>query len=223
MVDYQPTLFDIGPGNELVLDLACRMPTKKYPNGRTGTHAGYRAHQRANEVTCQPCRDYMAEYTRQRVSKDPEGMSAYRKQYYENNKEAELSRAKEYLRGWRKRNPEKQSGYLRKFKQNNREVVRAQIRKRRALRLSLPSEPYDMETVKEAHGTECYLCGTEVDTTVPHGLPASPQIDHVHPLSREGCPGDVLNNTAIVHAMCNASKGAKLVSELTLPFPPPAA
>lgn len=200
---------------------ACLKPSKKHPHGRTGTHAGYRAHQKAGEATCQACRDYMAEYTRHRVAKNPERFSTYRKQYYEKNKETELSRAKEYLRGWRKRNPEKGKEYDRKYKQSNKEAVRYHVRKRRAIRIALPSEPYDMATVEEAHGTVCYLCETEIDTTIPHGLPTSPQIDHVHPLAKEGCPGDILSNVRLTHARCNMSKGPRLASELDLPFAPP--
>lgn len=34
---------------------ACANPTKKYPEGRTGTIAGYKAHRAASEVACAPC------------------------------------------------------------------------------------------------------------------------------------------------------------------------
>lgn len=35
---------------------ACESPTAKYPNGRTGTHAGWMAHKSVKEKACEPCR-----------------------------------------------------------------------------------------------------------------------------------------------------------------------
>ena len=35
---------------------ACARPTKNYPEGRTGTGAGYQAHEKAGEEACAPCR-----------------------------------------------------------------------------------------------------------------------------------------------------------------------
>lgn len=35
--------------------MVCRTPTSRYPDGRTGTQAGYKAHRNANEVACDPC------------------------------------------------------------------------------------------------------------------------------------------------------------------------
>lgn len=35
---------------------ACARPTKKYPEGRTGTSAGYSAHRAQGEPACDPCR-----------------------------------------------------------------------------------------------------------------------------------------------------------------------
>jgi hypothetical protein len=34
---------------------ACAHPTRKYPEGRTGTTAGYQAHRDADETACRPC------------------------------------------------------------------------------------------------------------------------------------------------------------------------
>ncbi len=34
---------------------ACARPTKRYPEGRTGTTAGYQAHRDAGEAACRPC------------------------------------------------------------------------------------------------------------------------------------------------------------------------
>ena len=40
--------------------LACARPTKKHPDGRTGTTAGYLAHLKASEDACEPCKAAMA-------------------------------------------------------------------------------------------------------------------------------------------------------------------
>ena len=34
----------------------------------------------------------------------------------------------------------------------------------------------------------CHICGQLVDVTLPHGLPASPEVDEVIPWSRGGSP-----------------------------------
>jgi hypothetical protein len=47
---------------------ACAQPTRKYPEGRTGTGAGYQAHQKAREAICAPCREARnAEHAAQRT------------------------------------------------------------------------------------------------------------------------------------------------------------
>jgi hypothetical protein len=38
-------------------ETACARPTRKYPDGRTGTRAGYDAHKAAGETACRPCVD----------------------------------------------------------------------------------------------------------------------------------------------------------------------
>lgn len=38
--------------------------------------------------------------------------------------------------------------------------------------------------------THCWLCGAPVDKTLPHGLPASPEVDEIVPVSKGGSPFD---------------------------------
>lgn len=38
-------------------EMACARPTEKYPEGRTGTAAGYGAHKTAGQQACRPCTD----------------------------------------------------------------------------------------------------------------------------------------------------------------------
>jgi len=63
--------------------LACVKPTKKYPQGRTGTWAGYQAHKGVAEVRCDACR----EAARLEASKDPERRKQYRRAHYAANKD----------------------------------------------------------------------------------------------------------------------------------------
>lgn len=44
----------------------CEKPTRKYPEGRTGTAAGEKAHRDAKEKLCEPCRENQAKRSRDR-------------------------------------------------------------------------------------------------------------------------------------------------------------
>lgn len=49
--------------------MACVKPSKKYPNGRTGTRAGYMAHYYLKETACKDCvRGHAAEQAMKRVT-----------------------------------------------------------------------------------------------------------------------------------------------------------
>ena len=231
--------------------LACFTPTLQYPFGRTGTYAGYQAHYGKGEVPCGACletdrakgskyywnnREKISEYKKGYMAKTREKRSKKWKEYYAENREEILERERQFrsenremlAEYERKRYAENREDKLRKKREyalENPETVRSWIRKhrhrRRAAIRNLPADGYTQEDVTRTHGTVCYLCNTEVDITLPHGTPLSPEIDHVHPISRPGCPGDVLENAKWTHSACNLRKRAKLVSELALPFPPP--
>ncbi|KAA8831455.1 endonuclease [Bifidobacterium tissieri] len=55
--------------------------------------------------------------------------------------------------------------------------------------------------VKAAYDT-CHLCGRPVDKTLPAGLPGSPEVDEIIPVSRGGSPYD-FNNCYLAHRWCN--------------------
>lgn len=44
--------------------MKCKEPTKKYPNGRTGTVTGHAAHRNAGEESCTECYEAKREYYR---------------------------------------------------------------------------------------------------------------------------------------------------------------
>ena len=56
----------------------------------------------------------------------------------------------------------------------------------------------------------CHICGGHVDTTLPPGLPLSPEVDEIIPVSRGGDPLDP-HNVALAHRICNERRGAKLL------------
>lgn len=55
--------------------------------------------------------------------------------------------------------------------------------------------------------THCAICGDEVDTSLPHGLPESPEVDELLPVSRGGDPLD-RDNCRLTHRRCNRQRGA---------------
>lgn len=255
----------------------CQKPTKKYPNGRSGTQAGISAHKKAKEKLCEPCaelrrvshqeymrrnKDKKLEYDRRYREKHAAELKAKRKEYAEKNAEAirekdrkwyqeNKEKAQATRREYRKNNPEKVSATRAKWQQENVEYVKEQAakyrkenhdsiranakeyyrknlerwngysRKRRTLKASQPHEPYTREEVAELHGTVCYLCGGEVDMSLPWGNDRSPSMDHKWPLNVPGGPGDVLSNMWVTHAVCNIRKGDRMVEDLKLPFAEP--
>lgn len=53
---------------------------------------------------------------------------------------------------------------------------------------------------------DCYLCGEPIDYSLPAGLPGSPEMDDLIPVSKGGDPLDV-NNLKATHKACNISRG----------------
>lgn len=270
----------------------CEKPTKKYPNGRSGTSAGISAHKKAKEKLCEACAEFKREYARRYREKNKDKqreadrlyreknrdkkreadrryrekhkveLKARKKEYYNKNTEA----LREVSRKWHHANKEKASAYSREYRKNNSERISAAKakwreeniehvkeeaakwreqkrdflrsymktyyrensekwegfgRKRRALRASQPHEAYTREEVAELHGTVCYLCGGEVDMSLPWGNDRSPSMDHRWPLNVPGGPGDVLSNMWVTHAVCNVRKKDLMVEDLKLPFAEP--
>lgn len=48
----------------------------------------------------------------------------------------------------------------------------------------------------------CHLCGQWVDVRLPHGLPGSPEVDEVIPVTYGGSPFD-RRNCRLAHRYCN--------------------
>jgi hypothetical protein len=54
--------------------------------------------------------------------------------------------------------------------------------------------------------THCGICGHEVDKTLRHGLPGSPEIDEILPFSLGGSPVE-RSNCRLAHRLCNQKRG----------------
>lgn len=227
--------------------MECEKPTKKHPNGRTGTVAGRTAHRRAGEEACPLCSEaakaYSKDYNKDYYEKNKESFKDYyhsnrdrqregRKRRYRENRECELERQKDYYRAnrdqvaeraktYRELNRDRFRDWKAKYRRENRDKYRGYDRKRAALKRGLPSERYQEEDIARAHGRKCYLCEGEVEEGVDPGSSVSQHVDHVFPLSADGSPGDILANVRITHAICNIRKGDRMIEELSLPFDKP--
>lgn len=74
---------------------ACARPTKRFPQGRTGTTAGYQAHRDAKEPSCRPCIEaHSARCLARRRSLSDEEMARFREENAAAHKR------------WRERDPE---------------------------------------------------------------------------------------------------------------------
>ena len=64
---------------------ACARPSKKHPEGRTGTSAGYAAHRVAGEESCRPCLD--ANTAAQKIRRVRNGHDEKQRRRYAENRE----------------------------------------------------------------------------------------------------------------------------------------
>jgi hypothetical protein len=122
---------------------------------------------------------------------NPDRERNHRKSYYEKTAESQ----RESSREWRKNNPEKR---------------REQERRIRAMRASVPSEPYSTQEVLDKWGSDCHLCHKPIDLEAPRatfqtGWENGLQLDHVIPISSGG--PDILENVKPSHGKCNIGKG----------------
>ncbi len=60
-----------------------------------------------------------------------------------------------------------------------------------------------------AQGRPCWLCGQDIDPSLPRQHPWSFTVDHIQPLSRGGSARD-LDNLAPAHARCNSRRGSRV-------------
>jgi 5-methylcytosine-specific restriction endonuclease McrA len=121
-----------------------------------------------------------------------------------------LEARRAYKRARHKKNPEENREYNRKWRKANPDAKRESQRRRRAKK----SVPYKESAVLLIYGTDCWICGGEIDLKAPRNCRGDNwekglHIDHVIPIAKGG--EDTVFNVRPAHALCNVSKGAKLV------------
>lgn len=108
------------------------------------------------------------------------------------------------------RNPNAQKQRAARWLQANHDRHRMKEHRRRAQKVSTSTEGFTEADVRDAYGENCYLCGVEVDFLLRWPDRMSPSLDHVVPLVAGGT--HTLYNVAMVHLICNISKGSRLAS-----------
>jgi hypothetical protein len=109
------------------------------------------------------------------------------------------------------RNPEKANESSRKSRAKYPEKRRELVRKRRALKKSLPHERFYEKDVLARWGTNCHICNEPIDFDAPRrtgwaGWERGLQLDHVIPIKKGG--PDTLENVKPAHGICNLRKHA---------------
>ncbi len=136
-----------------------------------------------------------------------------KKMYYLKNRERIRKQQREYQQKNRERNARLQKG----FRKRHPDKAPAYTRFRRALMRGNKTEPYTLEDVLSKYGTNCHICGEEIDLDAPRfqgkpGWKRGLQIDHIVPISKGG--NDSIDNVRPAHGFCNLSKGnGRWVSE----------
>lgn len=199
-------------------------------DARCGTTAGYKAHRKRGETTCQTCRDAMAAYQRNRGQR-----ADYMRAYYQDNADRlrqqarawyrdNADRAAETTRRYRAAHPEQHREDNRRWRAENVEKARAssnEWRKRnlhkgreveRRRRAKMAGGAYSETDVLAAYGAICHLCGGAIDLSAPRrvgkaGWEAGLHVDHVLPIVAGG--PDSLENVRPAHGRCNVAKGGR--------------
>jgi len=191
-----------------------------------GTYAGYRKHHNHKTKPCAECLAACAEFSRKRYqatidrkkilarkrSSKPE-RKAYLKEYKQKNKEHLFKMSRAY----RETNRQKVTKQKKQWKIDNYEKTlhsnRKAIRARRARLKNNITIAYTESQVISTYGTNCNICGLEIDFLAPRqvgkrGWEKGLHIDHLLPIAKGG--SDTLNNVRPTHGLCNLKKSAKL-------------
>lgn len=158
-------------------------------------------------------KEVIKERSRIYAEKYAEQIKVRRKLRYQNKTEEYRVRNREYNR----KNPERNRLRAREWAKNNpelhRELKLKAGRKRRAIIKGSPASPYTESQVISTYGSNCHICGLEIDFSVPRqvgkqGWEKGLHIDHLIPISKGG--GDTLENVRPAHGRCNIDKGASI-------------
>lgn len=143
---------------------------------------------------------------------------AYERLYRERRKESDgnlREYQKEYHRVYAMNHPEVMKERSKTNYEKGKERYYANERRRRALEASVYSEKYTTADVINRWGTDCHLCGKQIDLDAPkiihqgEGWQTGLHLDHVVPIAYGG--PDILENVKPAHALCNLSRARQRV------------
>ena len=145
-------------------------------------------HPKSKDGHLNQCKSCKIAYQKTRPTRSKE----YRRNYYQDNKE-------KWKESWW-RNRDKNLKRARVWKQNNSDLVRANNRKRRALKQNLEENftPEDEAIILTLFSNRCFRCGSTDELTM----------DHHYPLSSNNALE--LDNAVVLCQSCNSKKHKKL-------------
>ena len=170
------------------------------------------------------CKKCDANHSVESFAKDrtkPDGLQAYCKKSnneYQAGYRVKNPQKREYLAEYRKRNPDRYKKWAKRTDRNGqRRTPEGRIkrqednRRRRALKLKLPSEKYTRNDIEQRDGSVSWVTGETSDTTDTKAV----HVDHLIPLAYyiPGHPGDVLDNVAFCEADRNIGRNYRLTSQ----------
>jgi hypothetical protein len=127
--------------------MVCETPTNAYPDGRTGTKAGYLAHWKVQEQACEPCREANSAYYH---TEKP----AQREQRREANREAALR--------YRQSDPERNAAIRLQQRRRSREWIRS-LKEKPCADCGIPYPFYVMQ-FDHVRGEKLFNIGTRGPT-----------------------------------------------------------
>jgi hypothetical protein len=146
--------------------------------------------------------EHRAEYERRYRTENPDKVAAFKRVWYEANRE--------HVLGWAKRNPEKSKARFDRYREKNRDKRAEAQRRRRVLHLESKVEDVDTEALWTG---ACGLCAEPIDKSLRFPHPQSKSIDHIRPVSLGGTHEQA--NLQWAHLHCNISKGARMDGEVS--------
>lgn len=166
-----------------------------------GTRSGYNNHLQRKEETCEPCKKASRVWVATWSKANPDRVRE------QNKKAREKYRAKPETKLKRREYAQRIAGTL-----EGADKLLRSVHRRRARKMSSPTEKYTSMQVILLYGAECHICLKEIDLNAPRSMRTAGweiglQIDHVIPIARGG--GDVLDNVRPSHGLCNTRKGSR--------------
>ena len=142
-------------------------------------------------------------------------VAAWRKHYWQENRERLLPAQRIRLNYLYAMNAEQRRKHSERHKQPRYRLLAASALSRRRARIAqATTEEVDFRCIIERDGYFCYICNQTINPALRDG-PARLTFDHVIPIARSGSHSE--ENIKPAHRACNQRKNAKLLSEMT-PF-----